>query len=251
MTVRKKTKSVDLVERINRLLGEESPSEFACASIIREAKQLKSTDPVAAYVALGMVACLQKDEKNLRKYHEKALLISDAPLTNLNYATSLTNFELYEDSIKYFVRAIQLSTDHINPVAQAGLIEVLATTNRFCGAYDELAKWKRLFPEKELEKTGLIEKLAGLFRKNGLDDDSNRDFRQIIQNFLKEKNQNVLGESFTLIQEEGDDAWLDLVFDLEAQPAKSIVDLNIEFSDYIVQKASPELLQTHSVRFQA
>lgn len=102
------TQASKLIERLNALLQQEERTEFEFAQLKRDARELLQADAFHAYIAMGIVACLEGDIPNCRDNHLKAIRIQNNALANKQYANSLCNLGLMFEAQSYFDQAYAL-----------------------------------------------------------------------------------------------------------------------------------------------
>lgn len=96
------TLASDLLEKINHIIlnRRSSVSEFELRSMQNDAKKCLKTDAVSGYMALGALAAMTWDERELKTNHNIAIRLSDNQLTRHNYSASLANVLLYDDAFR-------------------------------------------------------------------------------------------------------------------------------------------------------
>ncbi len=66
-------KANELIDKINQLKMAEQPNLFALASIKRDAERLVKAGAGVGYTLLGMVACIEDNEAEMRHFHRAAI----------------------------------------------------------------------------------------------------------------------------------------------------------------------------------
>lgn len=98
-----KSKYPNLVEKLNLFLTTSDFSTFDLTLLKKEAKEIKeNVDLAGGFALLGMISCLEKDEKNVRSFFERAIQQSGGELSHIiNFAVSLKNLCFFEEAYGY------------------------------------------------------------------------------------------------------------------------------------------------------
>lgn len=93
-------KANDLVEQINAFRGRGKVTQVQLARLKREARALLKADAHGAYVVLGALAALEKNDREMREQHERAIRLNpDDEWARINYATSLRNLGFVAEAL--------------------------------------------------------------------------------------------------------------------------------------------------------
>lgn len=139
-----------LVEKLNSFLRTSDFTEFDLAVLKREANKIKNNvDLASGFALLGMIACLEKDEKNVRSFFDRAIQQSSGELPHvINFAVSLKNLCFLDEAYRYVCSAhLQ---DPLNAECLDFLIEMACILNRKDDFNKFTTEWRRLTKEEHL-----------------------------------------------------------------------------------------------------
>jgi len=224
-----------LIKRINRLSLEKTKSPFAIKSIKREATGLIKSDSRRAYMALGMLACLEGEIGEMRDYHENALRISSDYSTNFNYATSLSNNGFFQEAQKYALIAHEKEPSDIDCLSL--IIKDNVAKGRFREAFDWLEKFKKVFPDKEVGVESFVSSSIVFLDKNNISDDDVEHIQNIAITLLHQRELYRSEITCRFLQDE-DSEWLNFVIKVELLPTE-VVDLSVELAEKLARENLP------------
>lgn len=155
-------KSSRLIDELNKLALAESVNELALVRLKLEAEELLRSDRSGAFMVLGAISSLLRDEKAMHRYHRSALdWADDRVLALFNYGNSMAWMGDYSGALELSkmsyelapnTRALDLMIRSALSLGLNGLVRKL------------LDEWKKLTGEEhELENE---EPYAGEIREN-------------------------------------------------------------------------------------
>ena len=108
----------DIIVDLNNIRDhiDREPFVFKLNAYKLDAKAMVRDEPIIAYTLLGVIANIQKDIEEMYKFHKIALRVSNNnKFTLCNYAISLLNFDLLDESFEYFKKALDAhNSDPLN-----------------------------------------------------------------------------------------------------------------------------------------
>lgn len=100
-------KEDQIIGLLNRLIEGEADA-FTIKKLKVEAEEIKKHNLPAAFSILGMIACIEKDVRNMHSYHKSALAYSEEGYFHLGqYVVSLMNCKLFQDAYTYALKAFE------------------------------------------------------------------------------------------------------------------------------------------------
>ena len=142
-----KSKYPDLVEKLNQFLRASDISALDLARATKEAKEIKDhVDLASGFSLLGMIACLEKNEKEMRSFFKRAIQQSGASLPHvLNYAVSLKNLGFLEEAHDIAIEAHEQSPLNLECIDFN--IEMACILNKKTEFEKLTAEWRKLNKE--------------------------------------------------------------------------------------------------------
>jgi len=109
-------------------------------------KEISRGKPENGYAALGILAYLRGDEKEMRANHEKALAASGyAAIQHYNYACSLGGRACLEEALEHSRLAFELDPVHVN--ALLILTKILFELRKIKELKERMADWNKMVKE--------------------------------------------------------------------------------------------------------
>jgi hypothetical protein len=145
-----KTKHSSIVDTLNEFAKTHVYTQFEIAKLKKEAEDIKnSVDVASGFALLGMIACLERDEKKVRSFFQRALDQSGKAIPHIiNFGVSLRGLGFYEDAYRLAVEAYE--RDQINIICLNLLIELACILNKKDVFKEALSMWHKLKKEKHL-----------------------------------------------------------------------------------------------------
>lgn len=99
----------DIFEVLNKCREEErSLGDIERHAIENRLEEMRNIQPAIAFIGLGMLATLDRDEAAMRKYFNAALHYEpNSILVYFNYAISVSDFGCTDEAISYFNKVLQ------------------------------------------------------------------------------------------------------------------------------------------------
>jgi len=145
-----KSKYSDLVEELNQLLKNLDFSIFELNRLRKEAVQIKeNVDLASGFALLGMISCLEKNEKQMRNFFKRAIQQSGGELSHIiNLSVSLKNLSFFEEAYGYAFEAYK--QDPLNLACLDLAIEIACILNKKADFKKFTAAWHKITKEKHL-----------------------------------------------------------------------------------------------------
>lgn len=141
-------KSTIIIDNLNRLLSSEY-SDFELNKYKIESKQLIKSDPVYAYIALGIISTLEKKENEMRDYFNKALKLDNHNCDTItNYSISLRNLAFFSEAFEKSLELIKLQPDNLDYINYAIGFAYLSGNIYLPSSDNLLRSWNKLNPGK-------------------------------------------------------------------------------------------------------
>lgn len=214
---------VQLANEIADLAKVRLPSELALARLESRARAIRGVDPFFAYMALGMLAAIVKNEPEMRAHFDRALKLRPQDyLVRANYAASLQMMNLFSEARDMGLEAYQ--RDPANPRALEEAIRYCVATCSFSRTTGLLAKWEKLQPGREHSQVSKIQQAAKYLVANRLEEEQVEALIRAGLETLRESH--VFAAAFNVEVMSGEDStWLtyDLILN---EPVERVVDLN-------------------------
>ncbi len=124
-------KSVDdIITRLETFLETNTrPGDIERIRIIEYLKALKRTDPANAFLGLGALACVEKDEDSMRRYYKNALEYSAySPVVFFNYGISLIWMGYLDEAVDAFSQSIDRGLNNYESINKLA-ISAMCTGN--------------------------------------------------------------------------------------------------------------------------
>lgn len=242
MEANPETKFSALVNKINELLPPQTLNEFVLQKLKREAKTLLSIDASSSYIAQGMISCLETDVESLNIFYSKALKLADNDDVRQNYGSSLNNVGFYSEALTQYEIAYQTVKDDLSLVKT--LLESAISSFHFKRANELFHDVIRMQPESENDY--VAQHAYQMMKKFDISDDDTLPVR-IAYSKVIEKGYRIWGAEIMLCEEDGFE-WLDMDFKVSA-PLDTVVEMNFNFADLIVEDAEEGVLNHLVVRF--
>lgn len=104
-----KSKYPDLVEKLNLFRRTSDFSTFELLRLKKDAEKIKeNVDLASGFALLGMISCLEKNERQMRSFFERAVQQSGRAFQHLiNFALSLQYFGFFEEAYGYAFEAYE------------------------------------------------------------------------------------------------------------------------------------------------
>lgn len=246
-----KETAYELIEYLNDLVHRGERDEFAIHRVRREAERLKSTDAAAAYLLLGIVACLDRDLSSSRKYHQLALNLRNDYVTNINYALSLARLGAVSEATPYYERAVKISPENIK--AFDTLIDNVISTCRFRYARDLLHKWKTMNPGKEHRLEKNISNFVSVLEEHKVSDEEAEALAKLASDQLLSNNlYPIFSDSAMNVEifEEDSIRWVDYSLNIDGK-VDDVVEMNCRLADIVAEKTAPKVLKSIVIRYAA
>ena len=118
MAVAKPTQLVEeIVETLNQMLDCGEPDEFSLRRCKQYAEKLKNEDLGAAFMVLGMIACVEYNIAEMHRCHRNSFHYAGRTVTTLTqYAVSLMNVSLFKEAYDHAFEAYKLNPDAFEPI---------------------------------------------------------------------------------------------------------------------------------------
>lgn len=150
MTPVAKTKSAEIIDKLNDLKIGDAGNYFLLQRFRAAAKAFLNDSPAAAYNVLGAIACLERNVDEMHRYHKYAITLSCNEVDQLcNYSSSLGRLGFVEESYDYSVMAIEAY--HSKPTPE--LLSSLAFRAMLAGRFLEASKIIKNCPMKEQKES--------------------------------------------------------------------------------------------------
>ena len=139
-----------VVDELNRLGKTLDFTAFDLVRLKKDAKNIKeNVDLASGFALLGMIFCLERDEKGVRKSFEKAIQQSGGQTPHIiNYAIALRSLGFMEEAYGYSVDACE--KDPINTDFITCAIELACVLNDKANFNKYISMWHKLKKEKHL-----------------------------------------------------------------------------------------------------
>lgn len=150
------SKTERLIDELNRLARTLSYTPFDLVRLKKEAEDIKNNvDLASGFALLGMIACLESDEKAVRSFFKRAIEQSGGGTTHiLNFAVSLKSLGFLEDAYKYAKEAYEM--DPFDPECVNLAIEFACVLNRTAEFKEFLDVWHKMKKEKHRLEVGAL-----------------------------------------------------------------------------------------------
>lgn len=137
----------EIIEQLNSLAIEDA-SEFELVKIEREVESIKNAVEPSRYLEIkGMISCLRRDVKMMRKYHENALSYSSHhAMSHFQYAASLGKCGMFEEAYNHAKEAFVKDKAKMS-LSKAIELGSFVEAEDVCELVDE---WKRNYPDEGL-----------------------------------------------------------------------------------------------------
>ncbi|HYE37578.1 hypothetical protein [Methylocaldum sp.] len=248
MTLAKKSKSGELVNRLNAFISDgKIPDEFTLRVLKREAKALLNCDAANGHMILGMIAAAEGNRDELEKHHDISLRLGISPyIGNLNFMASLKNAGYHCDALEYARRAFRAEADAI-------VIEKLIELNASCLRFEEAIKYAEQLGKlnkdmEDHELLPLLNRISSLLSKNALRDDDLAKVAKLAQELICKKKIRSLVIEASLYSEGGAE-WVAVEHSVACSPNVA-AELNFELADQLVNSGvDSSVLDLISYRF--
>ena len=133
-----------VIDELNQLGRTLDFSTFDLARLRKEAKNIKeNVDLASGFALLGMISCLERDEKGVRKSFEKAIQQSGGETPHIiNYSIALRSLGFMEEAYGYTIDACE--KDPINTDFIAYAIELACVLNSKVDFKKYTSMWHKL-----------------------------------------------------------------------------------------------------------
>lgn len=239
-----KTKSDELIDRLNAYSPDDTVDELTERIIRNEADKLAKIDAVSSYVALGALECLLGNVDECEANHQRSIKLNRSSHTLSNYASSLNNLGMYGKALDYFNQACQIDPDNLD------LLNKYVTTAldvcQFSLARSLLLKQDRLDQDvPRLDKERVLY-LADVADSLGLTDDITLPICTAANSFLKHAGYRGISYTHDVVWD-GDLPIISYYNTIKASDEK-LISLNVEFSSYLAEHVE-ELVSDKFVLF--
>jgi len=232
--LKQKTKSSELLDRINSLTTEKNVSLFTLKRFRKEADLLISqVNTPESYVALGAICTLQKDVDAVHSAFRRAIAKfgCDGELS-LNYAVSLRKLGFFSDAHEYVIKAYEFREGDLTVINE--LILCAFELGLIREAKQWLEQWEKERPNetKQHSIAGILNAAYEIVSDNNISDESVMHLFTSSVDLLHEY-RIFTKVSMSRILHDDDSDWLSYEFSLPLDTDK-IVDLNFTLADKLV-----------------
>ena len=242
------TKGPELIKRLNAMRYG-SHDEFSLRAIQRDAERLKFVNAYEAYMILGVVACLRGDQEAMHEAHQKAIKrVPHDPIAYINYATSLMNTGQITGAIDQAKQACAVAPH--DPDALNNLVALLKNIGRYREAFALLNDLRKVSPEQCESLSTVIVEGKQLLETFGISDDERQEVAQWAAMILQRNNASVaIPRTTFLLNEGGDKPGIATVFHVVDASPETVVDMNEQFAESIIEANNPAVKEHILVRF--
>ncbi len=113
------TKASQLFDKAIALGKQKNPSEFTIHSLKRDLLHELKHEPVVSHIALGVLAAMEWNIKDLHKHHNCSISLKDCAWTRDNYAISLAHVGLYHDAAEQVILASEMEPENLTFLTRA------------------------------------------------------------------------------------------------------------------------------------
>ncbi|MDK2957786.1 MAG: hypothetical protein PWQ57_3284 [Desulfovibrionales bacterium] len=117
-------------------------SEVELANYSKQARDAKKTDPALGLCALGMIAAIKGNEREMRDYHERAITVSGEGVVYIfNYGSSLEIMGFRTEAFSWILRAVKADPGNLQFLNRMIWTAYTLNDNRL---ETFLGRWKKL-----------------------------------------------------------------------------------------------------------
>lgn len=233
-----KSKSSELIERLNEFSTSGSINEFQIEGLKAGARSLIRTDTFRAYGILGMIASCTYDIESLHENHEASINApgSDPLWAYTSYAVSCTRVGDYKTAATIISEALEMYPDNLGILRD--YIDYHAGAGEFTSALSACQRMQKLTPEgPEYRSCSWLMNVTETVENNEISEDAVKRAFQIFREIPASRKllqigtlvHSVPGNDFTYVAQ-------------LHQPASVIAELNDELADkFIDEDLIPEV----------
>jgi len=223
-------KASELIERFNHLVSQPNVTQFELLRMEGEVKKLLTVDAVHAYLLLGMLGCLKKDESMMRENHERALkLAPNSFVVICNYATSLSKYFYFSEAQEYYKRALEITPNEATVVKS--LIDCLYIGGRFHEARHYLDLHESTIKESG-GRNNVIREADELLEE--IQDDELAEIQKVVSDIVRERGYYSALPVISLVDDEGETS---VDYDLSVNAGyEEIADANMQLIEKMIER---------------
>lgn len=216
-------------ERIDALLNTRAmPTEFELRSLRRDIERTLSTDPKAGYMALGLVAAIEKNEAAVLESFRIAAQYGENMEYIANLAIALRRLEKVAESANAINSAVDADSTNPKLVRHAMRINMEAGNLKLAEACD--CRLRTLVPDAEKGHAPMTHIINHLLQRLGVPEAEASTLFQLASTLLAERGLSRAGSQFFLDEDQGDESVM-MALEVAGIDPETAVALETELAD--------------------